>query len=228
MKPIYLIQNCKAESAGTIVDYCKDRQLEFKVVENHDNAPLPKADDCEAAIVLGCPLTVNRYLERDDLKSLWAFMSAAIRRDLPLLGICFGGQMLAKILGARVDKNEIKEIGMYDIRLTSAGQADPLFAGLDQTFRAFHWHGDTFRIPSGATLLAESDDCKNQAFRKGNAIGLQFHLEPIPTEVPLWCDSYKSELEEVGKTKEQIITDLESHFETLKAANYQLLDNFLK
>jgi GMP synthase (glutamine-hydrolysing) len=76
-----------------------------------------------------------------------------------------------------VEANKVKEIGAMPVTLTEDGAADPLFGGFDREFPVFQWHGDTFRIPFGATWLAQSSDCKNQAFRKGNLVGVQFHLE---------------------------------------------------
>ncbi|MCP4685867.1 MAG: type 1 glutamine amidotransferase, partial [bacterium] len=150
-----------------------------------------------------------------------------VRHDLPLLGICLGGQMLAKVLGAQVQKNAVPEIGLYKTRLTEAGRGDSIFTGFEDEFEVFHWHNDTFKIPYGAALLAEGDTCRNQAFRMGNAVALQFHLEPRPEEIPIWCDEYADELSTDNKSKEDLIDAFTAQAGQLKDLNFRLLKNFL-
>ena len=105
------------------------------------------------------------------------FLQAAAARDLPVLGICLGAQMIAKAAGAAVTKNRVEEVGWSTVRLTGEGLADPLFRGLPADLPVFQWHGDTFAIPAGGALLATGSDCRNQAFRFRRSYGLQFHLE---------------------------------------------------
>ena len=150
-----------------------------------------------------------------------------MRKDIPVLGICFGGQLLARVLGADVFRNRVREIGQYRVKLTDAGRNDRLFAGLGPELDVFHWHADTFTIPHGATLLATGETCANQAFRKNNAVAVQFHIEPTVDEVPLWCDAYTDELAEEGLTKEDIVTAYRENAERMQALSYRLMQNFL-
>ncbi|HWR82499.1 MAG TPA: type 1 glutamine amidotransferase [Candidatus Deferrimicrobium sp.] len=228
MKPVLIIQNCIAESTGTIRDYFNDRGLPFTVVNSHKDEPFPPVSEVEAVVNLGCPLSVTKYQEHEYLKKLFGYVSQVIREDKPYLGICFGGQMLARVLGAKVAPNHVKEIGTYQVSLTAAGQSDPLFAGFDRSFDVFHWHGDTFNVPFGAELLAEGVDCKNQAFRKGNALAVQFHLEADLPEASRWCDLYKSELAQFGSDKETILVRFQQSAQTIRQLNYRLLDNFFR
>ena len=227
MKPIVIFQNCEVESAGLIDDYLAERSLPAVTVRTFAGASFPRANDLAAAVVLGTPVSVREYAEYDHLKRLFAFMSEAVRFDLPLLGICFGGQMLARVLGARVERNPQREIGIYPIRLTEAGVDDPLFRGFPPTLEVFQWHGDTFRVPHGAVLLAEGDTCRNQAFRKNRAVAIQFHVEARPEEVPAWCDAYAGELAEEGLTKKQIVSAFLERQEQLRRLAFALMDNFL-
>jgi GMP synthase-like glutamine amidotransferase len=113
-----------------------------------------------------------------------------------------------------------KEIGWYAVRFTEAGLSDPLFEGLDEVEPVFQWHGDTFDLPAGATQLAVSDLCANQAFRYGaNLYGLQFHPEVTPEIIASWCreDANCGDLRETEGpidpgAHEQRIGQVASHF----------------
>ncbi|NOY88903.1 MAG: type 1 glutamine amidotransferase [FCB group bacterium] len=227
MKPILIIQNCKVETAGTILDFLENNKLPYKIVHTYKNQPLPPITDTEAVINLGCPYSVINYYQHDFLKSLYQYIAENIRHNKPYLGICFGGQILAQVLGAKVEPCHTKEIGIYQVKLNEQGVHDPFFKDFDSEFPVFQWHGDTFHIPLGAKLLVEGSSCQNQAFRHGNMLALQFHLEASLQEIPLWCDTYRQELVETHKTKNEIITTFEKEAEKIKKLNYKLLDNFL-
>lgn len=227
MKPICIVQNWAPESAGNLADYLKDNSIPHNVVRSYEGEALPEVSSLEAAIVLGSPTSVGEYQKHEHLKRLFAFVAEAVRADLPILCICFGSQLLARVLGAEVVRNEVREIGLYKIALTEEGQKDGLFAGLGPELEVFHWHADTFKIPFGATLLATGDTCTNQAFRKNNAVGIQFHPEPRADEIPLWCDAYPEELAEEGLIKEKIVTTYNEKAEEMKQLSYRLMQNFL-
>jgi GMP synthase (glutamine-hydrolysing) len=111
----------------------------------------------------------------------------AMRRNLPVLGICLGAQLIAKTLGAPVYPNAEKEIGWYDVTPTKDAEEDPLLAEFQGTEKIFQWHGETFDIPTRTTHLASSPICANQAFRCGiNVYGLQFHLEVDEPMIERW------------------------------------------
>ena len=115
------------------------------------------------------------------------WLRQSVDAGLPVLGVCLGSQLLAKALGSRVYPNRIKEIGWYDIELTAAAKSDRLFGDCQVAETVFQWHGDTFDLPEGASQLARSELCENQAFRFGRAAyGLQFHLEVTPEIVSSW------------------------------------------
>jgi GMP synthase (glutamine-hydrolysing) len=126
---------------------------------------------------MGGPMGVN------DDKCPWLteekkFIEKSVAANKIVIGICLGAQLIASVLGAKVYKNEHKEIGWYPVRTTEAAQDSLVFRTLPKEFMAFHWHGDTFDIPSGAIKMAESNGCANQAFEYNvKVIGLQFHLE---------------------------------------------------
>ncbi len=138
------------------------------------------------------------------LISMGGFMSANdrldfVRRELgvleeaialgkPVLGVCLGAQMIAKALGAQVFRNPVPEYGWLPLERTDAGRMDPVLAGFRDPETVLHFHNETFELPSGATWLAYSKDCPNQAFRYGsNVYGFQFHLEVTPEMLREWC-----------------------------------------
>jgi GMP synthase (glutamine-hydrolysing) len=117
-----------------------------------------------------------------------ALLQQALKAGAPLLGICLGAQLIAKALGARVYRNAQKEIGWAPIHFTEAGQADPLFQGMEPEETFFHWHGETFDLPQGAEWLAYSEGCRHQAYRyRSNVYGLQFHPEVTAEMIADWC-----------------------------------------
>ena len=107
-----------------------------------------------------------------------AFIASAVAAGNPVLGICLGAQLLAVALGAKVEPNRHKEIGWFPIYKTGAADGFDLFDVFPSEIDAFHWHGDMFHLPLGATQVASSAACENQAFVYGDrAVGFQFHLE---------------------------------------------------
>jgi GMP synthase-like glutamine amidotransferase len=126
----------------------------------------------------------------------------AVDRNVPILGVCLGSQLIAHALGARVYPNSAKEIGWAPVYWTDAAARDPLFGGLRGPETLFHWHSETFDLPEGAQLLASSDACRNQAYRIGrNVYGLQFHLEVTPPMIADWCqqDANCGDMQELNR-----------------------------
>ena len=137
-------------------------------------------------VALGGPMSVNHETQLPWLKAEKQFLKTAIEHGVPVLGVCLGAQLIASSLGARVYPNSQKEIGWFPIHATRL---------LPPELRVFHWHGETFDLPRGATLLASSPACRHQAFQLGSSVlGLQFHLETTPAAARALVEHCRDEL----------------------------------
>jgi GMP synthase (glutamine-hydrolysing) len=154
---------------------------------------LAESRNADLLIVLGGP--IGAY--EDDIYPFLGeeveILRDRLARSKPTLGICLGAQLMARALGARIYPGPAKEIGFAPITLTAAGQASCL-APLSYD-PVLHWHGDTFDLPEGATLLASTSICENQAFSYGpNALAVQFHPEAGGFGFERWLIGHAFEL----------------------------------
>lgn len=142
-----------------------------------NNEELPDMNDFDWLFIMGGSMNIYEDNKYPWLASEKNFIAEAIAHKKVVIGICLGSQLIADVLGGRVSKNRYKEIGWFQVSLAKEARNSSIFSALPSKFMAFHWHGDTFKIPSGAARIAESEGCANQAFEYGRVIGLQFHLE---------------------------------------------------
>jgi GMP synthase (glutamine-hydrolysing) len=150
-------------------------------------------------IVLGGPVGVGDIDAYPFLADEIAVIARRLANDRPTLGICLGSQLMAKALGSRVYAGPAKEIGWGRLTLTDAGAASCLAPLAEPDARVLHWHGDTFDLPQGATRLASSPLCDNQAFAYGrHALALQFHAEADPVRLEEWYVGHTMELAAAG------------------------------
>jgi GMP synthase-like glutamine amidotransferase len=131
----------------------------------------------------GGAMSANDTAEFPYLEQEMRLIRAARAGGTPVFGMCLGAQLIAKAFGGRVYANRAKEIGFHEVRFSPAAAEDAVWHGLPQPFLPVHWHGETFDLPPGATLLASSALTPHQLMRAGeNIYGCQFHLEfDLPT-----------------------------------------------
>lgn len=164
---------------GCIQDYLQTEDHTITGTHFYASTELPPLDDIDLLVVLGGPMSVNDIGEYPWLTTEKQYIRKVIKSGKPTLGICLGAQLIASALGANVFPNAVKEIGWYPIRATRSAKSSSF--SFPEHIEVFHWHGETFSLPTKAVLLAESDGCRNQAFQLGdNVIALQFHLETTP------------------------------------------------
>jgi GMP synthase-like glutamine amidotransferase len=187
MPRVLAFRHVPFEGLGRIESALQSRGIEFDYADLYAaNEPPRSPSEYDALIFMGGPMSVNddlAYLRREE-----EYIRQAIAREVPVLGVCLGAQLIAHALGAAVRRNPVKEIGWFDITRTPAGGRDPLFSDCGERESVFHWHGETFDLPRGAELLASSERCRNQAFRMGQSVyALQYHLEVTPGMIAAWC-----------------------------------------
>jgi GMP synthase (glutamine-hydrolysing) len=176
---VLVCQHVAFEILGTLNPLLKRAGVRIRYVNfgRHPDAQ-PSLDGYDGLIILGGPMSVYDVKHHPHLDTEVRLIDEALKSNVPVLGICLGAQLIARALGARVQPNDEKEIGWYDVNFTSAGRTDPLFSHCAETEKIFQWHGDALDLPSGAVHLASTAACTNQAFRYGaNVYGFQFHLE---------------------------------------------------
>lgn len=154
-------------------------------------APPPASYD--AITVFGGSMHPDEDESFDWLAREAEFLAGLLERDVPVIGVCLGAQLLARAAGAEVRRASEPEIGWCEIELTEAGREDQVLGTLPERTEGFQWHHYTYDLPDGAVELATSRVC-TQAFRVGRAWGLQFHAEVTRAMVEAWTREDEDEL----------------------------------
>lgn len=169
---IHYFQHASFEGPGCIAEWAGVKGHTISVTEFFKDAIFPDLQQIDMLIVMGGPMGVYEESKYSWLVAEKAYIRSAIEAGKPVLGICLGSQLIAAVLGARVYPNTQKEIGWFPVHFNDLAPDGAT---------VFHWHGDTFDLPEGATLLASTAVTPNQAYLYGGkVIGLQFHFEVTP------------------------------------------------
>jgi len=234
MKRLLVLQHVAHELLGTLNPLLKRSGFRIRCVNfaRHPDAG-PSLDGYEGLVVLGGPMSANETDRLPHLITEMKLIEEALGRNLPVLGICLGAQLIARTLGAAVYPNRQKEIGWYDVSPTEDAGRDPLLSVLAETEKIFQWHGETFDIPKSTRHLAFSSLCANQAFRYGaNVYGFQFHLEVDEPMIHRWLRvaENRKEIASLGDatSAERIQSETPAHIERLAQLSERVFGEFIK
>lgn len=224
---IRVLQHEAFEGPGLIAEWAEGRGYPLTTTEVFAGEALPEVDSFDWLVIMGGGMSVNDEAVYPWLKPEKELVRKSIAASKVVIGICLGSQMIASALGKRVYKNEKKEIGWYPVQLTAKGTTILNAPWSNQTF--FHWHGETFDLPDGATHLAYSAGCKNQAFcMEKNVFGFQFHPETNRQTLHQMVNAGGEELvpAEYVMPAEEILKH-EAISDTIKPLMFEFLDSLL-
>jgi GMP synthase (glutamine-hydrolysing) len=156
-------------------------------------APPPELEPYDAVLVFGGGMHADQEDRHPWLREEKQLLRGVRTRELPVLGVCLGSQLLAEASGAPPRRAAEPEIGWLEVTLTPEGRDDPLLGSLPPSFEAFEWHSYEFALPPGAVPLANSSRCL-QAYRlPGRGWGLQFHAEVVRESVNSWLERHSAD-----------------------------------
>jgi GMP synthase-like glutamine amidotransferase len=191
MNPVAIFCFAPHEGPGHLSTYLSARGIPWCIVKAHEGEAFPPIADLSGVAMMGGPMSVN-----DDLpwiRPMLDLIRSCVAADVPIIGHCLGGQLLAKALGGTVTRNRVKEIGWGAVEVTDPDVAREW--GPVEHFLSFHWHGERFTIPEGAARIWASAHCENQAFVYGPHFAMQCHIEMTAEMIERWIDSGADEIE---------------------------------
>ncbi len=182
---VKIISHVAHEGPGYLAEFLARKRIAHELICIEDGAELPDTLEGTSGIVfMGGPMSVNDPLPWIARET--ALIRRAVDADVPVLGHCLGGQLMAKALGAKVRRNPVSEIGWLPVEVVPSALARSWVGELPDSFPVYHWHGETFELPEGVTHLLRSQGCPNQAFVRGKHLALQCHVEMTPQMIRDW------------------------------------------
>lgn len=226
---LHYLQHVPFEDLANIGVWAADRGHEVRGTRLYRGDAFPALDLLDFLVVLGGPMNVDDCQTYPWLSPERQFIREAISCGKSVFGVCLGGQLVAKALGAQVVRNSHVEIGWFPVSLTHDGQNSRYFREFSREFMAFHWHGDTFDIPEGARRLAGSAACSNQAFQYGrNVLGVQFHLEYTNDSIRRMVDHCGAELVDAPHIQDRLdMVDQVDAIQKMQGRLIQVLDRIM-
>lgn len=213
-------------SVGRLAERLDHSGVEWQEVNTAAGEPVPAVDDIGALVLMGGVMGAYETEEHPYLLEEMALVRQAVDRQIPVLGICLGSQLLAAALGGSAYLADRPEVGAVPVELTEAGRRHSVVSKVGGR-RVFSMHQDTFQTPPGSELLARSDRFP-QAFVRGSALAIQFHPETHNSEANDWANTgARGLLERAGKTPEQFAGELEDAEEDFAEGARLLFDAWI-
>ena len=225
MQPVAIFRHWPTEGPGYFATYLDSHDIPWRLVALDEGQSVPQGPgDFGGLVFMGGPMSVNDSLSW--IAPVLDLIRKAVAADIPVLGHCLGGQLMAKALGGSVGRNPVKEIGWGEVEVADNGEARAWF-GPDLTrFEAFHWHGETFTLPPGAVRIMSNRNCANQGFVLGRHLAMQCHVEMNSDLINSWCESGANEIaaskSPAVQSPDQMRSGLEARLGTLHAVAMQL------
>jgi GMP synthase-like glutamine amidotransferase len=220
MRPIAIFRFSPTEGPAHFADWLDAQRLPWQLVAVDAGDAIPADPRAFSGIgMMGGPMSVYETLPWID--PLSRLLRDAIAHEVPIVGHCLGGQLLAQALGARVRRTPTPEIGWIDVESTDAAARDDWFGGRTR-FTPFQWHYDVFDLPAGATRVLTNPFNPNQAYLIGGRhIGFQCHIEMTADLVQTWCQSGADEIAApdtpARQSRDEILRDLPARLDALSA-----------
>lgn len=231
MKPVVVFRHAQCEGAGYLGVFLDQQAIPWCEVRIDLGEKIPTSvNEYSGLVFMGGPMSVN-----DDLP--WIpqaidLILKAFNEDIPVIGHCLGGQLMSKALGAEVTKNPVEEIGWGPVNVHENTDAKKWF-GQTKQFLSFHWHGETFSLPEGATHLLSSQYCLNQAYAFGKHLAMQCHVEMTGDMVKKWYQCWASQVEASSsspavQSKQEMLENLSERISMLNQQAHALYGQWIK
>ncbi len=230
MKPLRIFRHEVCESPGYLSEFLNRQGAPWDMVCLDQGVAVPgDLEDVSGLIFMGGNMSVNDPLEW--IGPELELIRRAHSRELPMLGICFGGQLISKALGGRVMPNpKGMEVGWHAVRKVADTPTEDWLAGLPEEIVTFHWHAEAFELPPGSHLLMENACYHYQAYALGDSLGLQFHLEMNERMIKNWLHNYGRTLDHKARCIQgfsEITRDLSIRVDQLHQVADTLFGNWL-
>lgn len=187
---VLILQHADWERPGRIIDSLDEIGMEYDVdsIVDEKKPKLPKFDALAGVVLMGGPMGAQDFDDHPGLKAEAKLARACVTAGTPILGVCLGHQILATALGAKLKTGKAQEMGYLPIQRVDRHDYFSMFSA---QLTVLNWHSDSVGVPQGGQLLASSAQTKNQAFRLGSALGVQFHIEVKESLLDEWLRTPK-------------------------------------
>ncbi|MEW8049361.1 MAG: type 1 glutamine amidotransferase [Candidatus Thiodiazotropha sp.] len=217
MKPIRIFRHLVCQHPGYLGDYLQARSIPWEMVCIDEDHPIPqKTDDVSALVFMGAGVSVNDQLPW--IEGELQLIRKAIDLDIPVMGVCFGAQLMSRALGGEITRGKGMEIGWHPVNTLVGNGNDGWLRDIPERFTAFHWHADTYTLPTQSRHLLKSCCFDQQGFVMGDHLGMQFHLEMTREMVENWIERYGSDLlldSNCSQSAEAMLTSIDQRIESL-------------